>query len=57
MSILLVTQPIFDWEESTQRFDELDRLLRECQGIPNDHPLVKEYKLLKSMLEKPAVTH
>jgi hypothetical protein len=40
-----------DFEEATHRFHELETLLLQCQGIPEDNKLVVEYKALKRILE------
>lgn len=42
-----------DWEEATHRFAELEALLRQCEGIPQDNPLVQEYQALKRLLDAP----
>lgn len=43
-----------DWEEATHRFHELDALLKDCEGMPSDHPLMKEYKALRLLLDPDA---
>ena len=46
-----------DWEEATHRFHELEALIRQCDGLPPDNPIVREYKALKLLLETNAPRH
>ena len=58
MLIKIASDPaIIDWEEATHRFEELDALLRVCEGIPNEDPLVQEYLVLREMLDTQRIQH
>jgi hypothetical protein len=40
-----------DIEEATHRFAELESLLADCEGVPLDSKLMREYRALKAILE------
>ena len=55
--MIILKPELMDWEEATHRFEELEALLAECVGIPEEDPLVREYKALKALLETPVQVH
>jgi hypothetical protein len=46
-----------DFEEATHRFAELEALLRDCHGVPEDSALWKEFMALKTLLDTPLAKH